>query len=63
MVTASVLNLINWNDLGNDLLTEGMVENFKNCKTFEEGLGPEPLCETNWGYSYFSIATLILMRE
>ena len=32
-------------------------------ETFEEGLGPEPLCETNWGYSYFSIATLILMRE
>ena len=30
MTTASVLNLINWNDIENDPLTKGVVQNIKN---------------------------------
>ena len=63
MVTASVLNLINWTDLSNDPLTKGVVENIKNCQTFEGGLGPEPYCEAHGGYSYCGIATLVLLNK
>ena len=63
MTTASVLNLINWNDLTNDPLTKGVVENIKNCQTFEGGLGPEPYCEAHGGYSYCGIATLVLLNK
>ena len=37
MNTTSVLNLINWKDLSNNPLTKGVVENKKNCQTFEGG--------------------------
>ena len=63
MITASVLNLINWKDLSNDPLTKGVVENIKNCQTFEGGLGPEPYCEAHGGYSYCGIATLVLLNK
>ena len=63
MTTASVLNLINWNDITNDPLTKGVVENIKNCQTFEGGLGPEPYCEAHGGYSYCGIATLVLLNK
>ena len=63
MVTASVLNLINWDDLDNDPLTKGIVQNIKNCQTFEGGLGPEPYCEAHGGYSYCGIATLVLLKK
>ena len=63
MTTASVLNLINWDDLSNDPLTKGVVENIKNCQTFEGGLGPEPYCEAHGGYSYCGIATLVLLNK
>ena len=63
MTTASVLNLINWNDIANDPLTKGVVENIKNCQTFEGGLGPEPYCEAHGGYSYCGIATLVLLNK
>ena len=63
MTTASVLNLINWNDISNDPLTKGVVENIKNCQTFEGGLGPEPYCEAHGGYSYCGIATLVLLNK
>ena len=63
MTTACVLNLINWNDLTNDPLTKGVVENIKNCQTFEGGLGPEPYCEAHGGYSYCGIATLVLLNK
>ena len=63
MTTASVLNLIKWDDLSNDPLTKGVVENIKNCQTFEGGLGPEPYCEAHGGYSYCGIATLVLLNK
>ena len=63
MVTASVLNLINWDDLDNDPLTKGVVDNIKNCQTFEGGLGPEPYCEAHGGYSYCGIASLVLLKQ
>jgi protein farnesyltransferase subunit beta len=63
MVIASTLNLINWDDLDNDPLTKGVVENIKNCQTFEGGLGPEPFCEAHGGYSYCGIATLVLLKK
>ena len=63
MITASVLNLINWKDISNDPLTKGVVENIKNCQTFEGGLGPEPYCEAHGGYSYCGIATLVLLNK
>ena len=63
MITASILNLINWNDINNDPLTKGVVENIKNCQTFEGGLGPEPYCEAHGGYSYCGIATLVLLNK
>ena len=63
MTTASVLNLINWNDIENDPLTKGVVQNIKNCQTFEGGLGPEPYCEAHGGYSYCGIATLVLLNK
>lgn len=63
MTSASILNLINWNDLSNDPLTKGVVENIKNCQTFEGGLGPEPYCEAHGGYSYCGIATLVLLNK
>ena len=63
LITASVLNLINWNDISNDPLTKGVVENIKNCQTFEGGLGPEPYCEAHGGYSYCGIASLVLLNK
>ena len=63
ITSASVLNLINWNDISNDPLTKGVVENIKNCQTFEGGLGPEPYCEAHGGYSYCGIATLVLLNK
>ena len=63
MVTASVLNLINFDDLDNDPLTKGVVDNIKNCQTFEGGLGPEPFCEAHGGYSYCGIASLIILKQ
>ena len=44
IVVANVLNIINWEDLSNDPLTKGVVENIKKCQIFEGGLGPEPYC-------------------
>ena len=63
IVVANVLNIINWDDLSNDPLTKGVVENIKNCQTFEGGLGPEPYCEAHGGYSYCGIATLVLLNK
>ena len=63
MVVASVLNLINYDDLENDPITKGVVNNIKNCQTFEGGLGPEPYCEAHGGYSYCGIATLVLLKK
>ena len=63
MVIASVLNLINYDDLENDPITKGVVNNIKNCQTFEGGLGPEPFCEAHGGYSYCGIATLVLLKK
>ena len=63
MVIASVLNLINYENLTSDPLTKGVVENIKNCQTFEGGLGPEPFCEAHGGYSYCGIATLIILKK
>ena len=63
MVVASVLNLINYEDLENDPITKGVVNNIKNCQTFEGGLGPEPFCEAHGGYSYCGIATLVLLKK
>ena len=63
MVVASVLNLINYDDLENDPITKGVVNNIKNCQTFEGGLGPEPFCEAHGGYSYCGIATLVLLKK
>ena len=63
MVIASVLNLINSEDLDNDPLTKGVVENIKNCQTFEGGLGPEPYCEAHGGYSFCGIASLVLLKQ
>ena len=63
MVIASVLNLINFEDLENDPLTKGVVENIKKCQTFEGGLGPEPFCEAHGGYSYCGIATLTILKK
>ena len=63
MVTASVLNLINFDDLDNDPLTKGVVDNIKTCQTFEGGLGPEPFCEAHGGYSYCGIASLIILKQ
>ena len=60
---ASVLNLINWNDIKNDPLTKGVVENIKNCQTFEGGLGPEPYNEAHGGYTYCGVATLVLLGQ
>jgi len=63
MISANVLNLINWDDISNDPLTKGVVENIRNCQTFEGGLGPEPYCEAHGGYSYCGIATLVLLNK
>ena len=63
MVVASVLNLINYDDLENNPITKGVVNNIKNCQTFEGGLGPEPFCEAHGGYSYCGIATLVLLKK
>ena len=63
MVVASVLNLINYDDLENDPITKGVVNNIKNCQTFEGGFGPEPFCEAHGGYSYCGIATLVLLKK
>ena len=63
MVVASVLNLINYDYLENDPITKGVVNNIKNCQTFEGGLGPEPFCEAHGGYSYCGIATLVLLKK
>ena len=63
LIVASVLNLINWNDLDNDPLTKGVVDYVKNCQTFEGGLGPEPFCEAHGGYSFCGIATLALLKK
>ena len=63
MVIASTLNLINYDDLDNDLITKGVVNNIKNCQTFEGGLGPEPYCEAHGGYSYCGIATLVMLNK
>jgi protein farnesyltransferase subunit beta len=63
IITASVLNLINYDNLDEDDLTKGMVNNIKNCQTFEGGLGPEPFCEAHGGYSYCGIATLVLLNK
>ena len=63
MVVASVLNLINYDDLENNPITKGVVNNIKNCQTFEGGLGPEPYCEAHGGYSYCGIATLVLLKK
>ena len=63
MITASILNLIDWENISNDPLTKGVVENIKNCQTFEGGLGPEPYCEAHGGYSYCGIATLVLLNK
>ena len=63
LVIASVLNLINWEDITNDPLTKGIVENIKNCQTFEGGLGPEPYCEAHGGYSYCGIASLVILKK
>ena len=63
IVTASVLNLINWENIDGDPLTKGIVDNIKNCQTFEGGLGPEPYCEAHGGYSYCGIATLVLLKR
>ena len=63
ITVASILNLINYDDLENDPITKGVVENIKNCQTFEGGLGPEPYCEAHGGYSYCGIATLILLKR
>ena len=62
-ITASVLNLINYDNLDEDDLTKGVVNNIKNCQTFEGGLGPEPFCEAHGGYSYCGIATLVLLNK
>ena len=63
IITASILNLINYENLENDDLTKGVINNIKNCQTFEGGLGPEPYCEAHGGYSYCGIATLILLKK
>ena len=63
MVIASVLNMIDFENLTTDPLTKGVVENIKNCQTFEGGLGPEPFCEAHGGYSYCGIATLIILKK
>ena len=63
MIIASTLNLINYNDIENDLITKGVVDNIKNCQTFEGGLGPEPYCEAHGGYSYCGIATLVMLNK
>ena len=63
IITASVLNLINYDNLDEDDLTKGVVNNIKNCQTFEGGLGPEPFCEAHGGYSYCGIATLVLLNK
>ena len=63
ITTASILNLINFDNLENDDLTKGVVQNIKNCQTFEGGLGPEPYCEAHGGYSYCGIATLVLLKK
>ena len=63
IITASVLNLINYENLDEDDLTKGVVNNIKNCQTFEGGLGPEPFCEAHGGYSYCGIATLVLLNK
>ena len=63
MIIASTLNLINYNDIENDPITKGVVNNIKNCQTFEGGLGPEPYCEAHGGYSYCGIATLVMLNK
>ena len=63
IVTASVLNLINYENLDEDDLTKGVVNNIKNCQTFEGGLGPQPFCEAHGGYSFCGIATLVLLNK
>jgi protein farnesyltransferase subunit beta len=40
---------------------EGVVNYIKQFQTFEDGLGPEPQCEAHGGYSFFGIATLVLL--
>ena len=63
ITVASLLNLINWDNLDNDPITKGVAEYIKSCQTFEGGLGPEPFCEAHGGYSYCGIATLILLKK
>ena len=63
ITVASILNLVNFDDIDNDPLTKGVVEYIKNCQTFEGGLGPEPFCEAHGGYTYCGIATLVLLKK
>ena len=60
---ASILNLINFNDIDNDPITKGVVDYIKNCQNFEGGLGPEPYCEAHGGYSFCGMATLVLLNK
>ena len=63
LTVASILNLINFDDIDNDPLTKGVVEHIKKCQTFEGGLGPEPFCEAHAGFTYCGVATLVLLNK
>ena len=63
LTVASILNLINFDDIDNDPLTKGVVEYIKNCQNYEGGLGPEPFCEAHAGYTYCGVSTLVLLNK
>jgi protein farnesyltransferase subunit beta len=58
LAVASILNILDDKEI-----TQYIVENIKQCQTFEGGFGPEPLCEAHGGYSYCAIASLTLLNK
>ena len=63
LTVASILNLINFDDIENDPLTKGVVEYVKNCQNYEGGFAPEPFCEAHGGYTYCAVAILVLLKK
>ena len=63
LIVASILNLINFDDIENDPITKGVVEHIKNSQNYEGGLGPEPFCEAHAGFTYCGVASLVLLKK
>ena len=57
IVIATILDIVD------EDLTKGIVDNIKNCQTFEGGFAPEPFCEAHGGYSFCAIATLLMLDK